>query len=218
MCRDAFSMSRLISICFIAILAASSFAGRALPGSYGYALDKDPLLLGMKKLFSALKKKDLSRVKKVLDGLDWQVKELASPKDVHVAIGPRLQKALKSGKQQLVLREVLDLVHLALAQKLHWNLVEKLKKYGPARARLRSARQYYLSIFSGNIKKLDLKARTQRHKEFLKLFASLKRDLGSPGLFGSGRRPPDVKDFKLKAGKILKLLEGVFPQLTRVQL
>lgn len=210
----------------VAALLSTALLPAAARGLYGYKLAKDPLLLGAKRIFKALKKKDIKSVRGEVGRLEWQYKELRSPRDLNIDTTGSMSKALKSGSLKPILKETLDLVYLAMAQKFHWNIKEKLKKHAPARSRLNAAEGYYKEIFAGNVKRYDAlqskkggkKKPSKVHGEILGEFKTARQALGSLGVLGVGSRPPDLKTFKQSATRIVAKLRVVFPQLTKVKL
>lgn len=204
-------MFRLALCC--ALLACASPAW-----GYGYTRDEDPLLKAFRAAVRAARAGDLAAARDQAAGVEWQLRELEQPEDLGVSFREALRAAHAPGTPPAVtVAAWANLVCLALLQKFHWNLREGLADYHRARARLDAAQTYYELALAGNVRRRDAAARKanpkapSRHEDIVKTFAAARRALGSPGLFGAGKRPPDAAAFRAAVRRIVGHLRAVFP-------
>lgn len=204
----------------LSLLCLPLLAGTA--SAYGYDRDKDPLLLAFQAAVRATRKGDLAEASRQVRAVRWQTQELKTQADLQVDYAPTLRAAHAAGTPPArTIQRWSNLLYLALLQKFHWNLSEKLGTYHKARARLESALAYYEVALAGNVKRLDRarrkanpKARS-RHSDIMAQFAAAKTALGSPGLFGAGARPADLAAFRKAVVRIAGHLKVVFPTFVR---
>ncbi len=197
-----------------ALLTALLLAGPATP--YGYSRADDPLLHAFDAAVRAARRRDLAQARARLAEVRWQIDELKQ--DLRVDLDPALARAHADGASPDAAVEAwANLVYLALLQKFHWNLAERLADYGRGRARLESAVAYYELALAGNVRRQDAARREadprapSRHEDIVRRFEVARSALGSPGLFGTGARPPDVERFREAVVAIAGHLRAAFP-------
>ena len=181
--------------------------------NYGYAKAEDPLVLGVKSAIGHARAERWEALDEAIASLDWQIKELRE--DIGVDLEPVIRKAVESRKFDKIAYAITQLVYQAFVQKLHWNEKEKLERYVPARARLDAAQFYYEEILSHAVRRADQSQKEQRHREVLRRMRKLRSTLGSPGLFGVGKREPDLAKFRTLAGETVTLLRAVYPDFLK---
>ncbi|MGE0710625.1 MAG: hypothetical protein AB7N76_27530 [Planctomycetota bacterium] len=190
-------------------------AGPAL--GYGYTREEDPLLKAFQAAVRAAREGDFGAVRAQAAKVGWQLDELKTKEDLGVDYRPVLDQALADPTTEArVVTAWANLMYLALLQKLHWNGAEKLADYHKARARLDAAWAYYELALAGNVRQDDAARRKKdpkapsRHEDLVKTFEVARKALGTPGLLGAGKRPPDPAAFRKASLRIAGHLNAVF--------
>ena len=176
--------------------------------TYGYKQAEDPLIKGVKKAIQVAREKDFDQLTSAFESLQWQVDELKE--DIAIDMSEPLGEALKSKDIRRVTYSLTELVFHAILQKFHWNENESLKKFVPARSRIEAAEFYYDEILSHAVRRADKSLKAQRHRTIKAEFKALKKSLGSTGLFGVGKRAPDLAAHQKSSKRIEKLLREVY--------
>tara|TARA_R110002072_G_scaffold3767_4_gene26956 strand:+ start:1122 stop:1772 length:651 start_codon:yes stop_codon:yes gene_type:complete len=206
---------RLVLAIFLSLTWASASFG------YGYTREADPLLKSFQAAIRAARQGDFPAAEAEAKKVSWQLDELRDPKDLGVDFRAAFAKAHAKPTEKGVVEAWVNLVYLAFLQKLHWNTREKLADYHKARPRLEAAIAYYELAFAGNLR-LDDEARRKkdpkapsRHADVVAQLKAAKTALGSPGLFGAGKRAPDLEAFQAASLRIAGHLNAVFPSFVR---
>lgn len=200
----------VLAMCLLALLAR-------VAAGYGYTREADPLLRAFEEVVRSARQRRYDVARGQLDAVRWQLDELRDPTDLRVDVEPVLARANEAPTEAGVIGAWANLVYLALLQKLHWNMKEQLADYHKARARLDSAWAYYEVALAGNVRRHDEERRRldpgapSRHEDIVRRFEVARAALGSPGLFGTGARPPDPRAFREAAVAIAGHLRAVFP-------
>jgi len=209
-----FKLLKVLRGVSLALLIALGAASPAL--GYGYTREEDPLLRAFEAAVRAARAGDFAAATAQVEAVRWQTDELKD--DVRVDFGPPLRKAHAEGATAAgIVQAWANLVYLALLQKFHWNLQERLGEYHKARPRLEAVQAYYEAALAGNVRRHDEERRKvdpkapSRHDDILARFAAARQALGSPGLFGSGARAPDPAAFRTAVVGIAGHLRAVFP-------
>ncbi|VAX16189.1 hypothetical protein MNBD_NITROSPINAE02-298 [hydrothermal vent metagenome] len=187
-------------------LIAAVFVLASLPGSafaYGYAEAEDPMVVLFKSALVEAKNDRWGEVAKLAD------KGVKSFKD-HLfeaeALSPRFADAVKTKNLNLVAETFANLVYVSIRNKIHSNLRENFKNFKNAKSRLSMARKSYIDVLDGNVKKQDAK----RSESILKEFDKALEALGSPGLFGVGKKEANAKLYKEAVNAIEASIEKTF--------
>lgn len=197
--------------------------GAAPARPYGYTREDDPLVQAFRAAVEAARGGDLEAAHKQVERVQWQVDELKAENDLRVDLGPTLARAHQGSEAsaEAAVQAWVNLVYLAVLQKFHWDLQEKLEDYHKARARLDAAQTYYELALAGNLKEDDRRRREadpqapSRHEDVLASFKAAREALGSPGLFGVGARAPDLEAFRKATLRIAGHLNAVFSGFVR---
>ncbi len=217
--QSRFTQPRRHSIAFpvatIALLIALLSPRLAVAQGYGYKKEEDPLVLGVKQAISAARKNQHDQVAATVKTLEWQVRELRD--DVRVDMKPVIDAALATKDVRRIGYALTELVFHATRQKFHWNQAEKLADHARARARLQAARFYYDEILSHAVRRADAMLKKKRHEAILVHFEQLRSATGSPGLFGAGKRPPDLPKYSKASADVESLLREVYPEFRKSQ-
>jgi len=205
-----------------ALVVALGVLSGPLAWGYGYDKDQDPLLIAFRAAVKAARAKDIPASAAQAKKVSWQLKELKRKDDLRVDFEAAFLAAHgDEASEEGVIQAWSRLVYLALLQKLHWNLREKVADYHKARARLDAAQTYYELALAGNLRLQDSQRRARdpkarsRHEDIVKSFAAARKALGSPGLFGAGARPADLAAFRQSALRIVGHLKAAFPNFAR---
>ncbi len=180
-----------------------------LPQGYGYSRQEDPLLKAFKHAVRSARDKEWADAERATKGVAWQLEELRD--DFGIDLSDAVAEATAKHDLQATANAWANLVALALLQKLHWNLREKVARFVPARARARSATVYYEDVLAGNVRARDERDGTDHHGAMLALLKEVRESVGSEGLFGVGAREPEPERFARAADGILALVRKVFP-------
>lgn len=176
---------------------------------YGYKKSEDPLILGVKKIILDARGGDWSSARGEWARLGWQFREFRD--DLGIDIGGRMERAIRSQSMSDLAREISRLLYYAVVQKFLWNERERCERYVPAKSRVEAALFYYEEILSIGVRDHDRSRRSEIHRRILDAFKSLRKSIGSPGLFGIGGREPDLQAFRTQAEAILTHLTEVYP-------
>lgn len=189
---------------------------------YGYDREVDPLLNAFRAAIRAARAGDVDAAREQAGLVAWQLEELRGGQDLKVDFAAALARAHRPGAPaDEVVGAWTNLVYLALLQKFHWNLLEELREFHRARARLESAVAYYEVALAGYVRRDDAQRRQvdpaapSRHEDIVRRFERARAALGSPGLFGAGARPPDLAAFREATLGIAGHLNAVFPGFVR---
>jgi hypothetical protein len=188
---------------------------------YGYTRAEDPLIKAYQAAIRAARADEYAKAKALIGKVGWQLDELREAKDLKVDFRRAFAASHEKPTRVKVVGAWVNLMYLGLLQKLHWNRREKLSNFHRARARLDAAWAYYELALAGNVKRQDAARRKRdpkapsRHADLVTTFAKAKKALGSPGLFGAGKRAPDPKAFSRAALRIAGHLAAVFPGFVR---
>ena len=203
---------RVVLILMVAVMTVSL---PAQAQSYGYGREKDPLILGVKKAIREARADESAALEKAVSNLSWQVDEIKV--ELGVDLKAEIDQAIAGKDSKKIAYALTHLVFQALRQKFHWNTKEKLAQYMKARSRLDAAQFYYESILSHAVRRADKSGSLQRHREILQWFRKSRETLGSPGLFGVGKKNPELKLFVACTEKIETLILEVFTDFIGAQ-
>lgn len=190
--------------------------------AYGYTREADPLLKAFQAAIKAARAEQSAAVREQVGRVRWQLDELRTKEDLGVDFRrPFAEAHADPFRAEQVIAAWVNLVYLALLQKLHWNLAEGLATYHKAKARLDAAWSYYELALAGNVRRDDAARRKRdpkapsRHEDVVEQFTLARKALGSPGLFGAGKRDPDPAVFRAASLRIAGHLKAVFPSFVR---
>ncbi len=176
--------------------------------TYGYKKAEDPLIKGVKKAIQQVRTKKFDQLDASIEGLRWQLDELKD--DIQIDLSAKVESARKSRDARQLSYVLTELVFQATLQKFYWNQKEKLSKFRDENKQLLTSEFYYDEMLSHTVMRADKSLKLTRHRLLKQEFKSLRKTLGSTGLFGVGKRPVDVEGFTRHAKRIEELLREVF--------
>ncbi len=187
-------------------LVAAVFVLASLPVSafaYGYAEAEDPTVILFKSALAGAKNDRWDEVAKLADKGGKAFKDHLFEAEKLI---PRFEEAIKTKNLNMVAEAFANLVYISIRNKIHSNLQENFKNFKNSKSRLSMARKSYLDVLDGNVKKQDAK----RSESILKEFDNALAALGSPGLFGVGKKEANAKEYKDAINAIETSIEKTF--------
>lgn len=199
-------MRQFISIVFAVFLCLSMLIIPVF--GYGYKKEEDPLIKGFKAVVFYGKEENWNQIKYESETLNDRVK------DVNIIFGvdllPQLNESIEKKDFQSLIKNMANLIFLAIREKFYWNTTEQLKIYIKAKVRLRLAEEYYVTLLAGNVREFDLRNGTSINDEIFQKFAETHKTLGSLGFFGVGAAEPDLGRFVSITNEIEEKIKTVF--------
>ncbi len=204
-------LSRVTILAILLLLASSDRS--AMAQGYGYAKSADPLLGGVKSAIAAAREGNAEKVTSAMTTLEPLMDEVQT--GLGIDVRPAIETAKAKGDARDLAFELAELVFHQLRLKLEANVSEELKVPLKARRRLEAAQAYYEQILSFAVRRADSKNLRRDHEELKNAFRELRESLGSEGLFGVGKKDPDLAKCRLVSAGLIERLGGVFPQFPK---
>jgi hypothetical protein len=190
------------SVLAILICRNSSFG-------YGYKRNEDTIITVFKSVIFHGRKDDWVSVEADINTISDRIDDVRNIFEVDLK--PRIEAGISEHNLQLVIKEMANLVFLAIREKFHWNLTENLRMFSRANVRLRLAEEYYTLLLSGNVRRYDSLNGTKLHDELFSKFVEARKTLGSLGFLGAGAVSPGPDEFAVITKEIEQKLLLVFP-------
>tara|TARA_B100000315_G_scaffold223372_1_gene228114 strand:- start:6932 stop:7531 length:600 start_codon:yes stop_codon:yes gene_type:complete len=195
---------------FLPALAAAllfiSWTGTA--SAYSYAEAEDPMVKLFKSAIAAATEGNWNEVSGLAKkGIALQQNHIF-PAD-HIA--PRIENTVAGKDVSKTAEHFANLVYLSILEKLHQNRKENFSNYKNSKARLQLAYKSYLDVLDGNIKKQD----AVRSSTIIAQFKTALTGIGNPGLFGIGKKSPDMAKYDQAVKSIEGLIVKTFPGFSR---
>lgn len=197
----------ILAALFSSIMPASHVFG------YGYKIQEDPLIKIFKAVVFHVKESDWDQISREIDAIDDRIKDIDLIFGIDLA--PQLIESIDKKDVQMLIKNMANLVFLAIREKFYWNQTEGLEINMKAKVRLRLAEEYYVTLLSGNARVFDQKNRTNINDEIYQRFAEARSTLGSLGFFGVGAIRPDLEKFISITNDIEEKIIEIFPYFKR---
>lgn len=187
---------------FVSLLSAETVY------AYNYAEAEDPMALIFKSAVAAAAENNWVEVsRQAKKGIALQKGHLFEADYLLPRIEKSIQEKDVSGTAELFAH----LVYLSICEKLHINKKERLSSYKDARARMHLAYKSYLDILDGNVKKHN----AEHSNAILEQFQAALNSIGNPGLFGIGKKPPNLGKYDQATKTIEDIIFKTFPSFKK---
>lgn len=201
-----FKMKKFIITTLLVLFVFSLFQGSAF--AYGYKGDEDPLLKVFKSTVYYGRKNNWGKVENEIRSIGDRIGDV---NDIFgIDLGPKFAESIGKEDFQLFVNNMVQLVILAIREKFYWNRKEKLKIVVKSKVRIRLAKEYYVKLLSGNVRKLDVKNNTNINDQIYQYFDDVVKTIGSFGFFGVAGIEPDLKKFNAITNEIEGKISSVF--------
>ncbi|MBI4665590.1 MAG: hypothetical protein HY751_04175 [Nitrospinae bacterium] len=187
---------------YFLILSVFFYASSAF--AYGYGEKEDPMATIFKSAVSSARAGQWGDVVKLADeGVALQKGHLFEADK----LVPKIRDSVTKKDVSATAAHLANMVYLSIREKLWRNLKDGEGNFKTSKSRLAMARQSYLDVLDGNVKKQS----PERSKAILEQFDKALVAMGNPGVFGVGKKAADPVAGEQAVKTIENLIERTFP-------